>query len=119
LTTTGDMASAPTPASGLLVIRNVQACWSFATLADEMTESGACRVLARSAFGYGHEPDGGVAPGFVVVAGFVLVAGGLLLLHAAASRATSAARRQKLLRVRLMRFGADIALAPSYADQEN
>jgi hypothetical protein len=67
-------------------------------LAEEIIESGACRVLARSAFGYGHDPDGGVAPGFVVVADFALVAAGLLLVHAVASAAMRTRRRQKPLR---------------------
>jgi hypothetical protein len=81
-------------------------------LADEIIEPGACRVLARSPFGYGQDPDGGVALAFVVVAGFALVAAGLLLLHAAASTATRATRRQELLRMRLVRLGADMALLP-------
>jgi len=80
-------------------------------LAEEITEPGACRVLARSAFGYGHEPDGGVAPGFVVVAGFALVTGGLLDVHAAASRATRASRSH-VAGMRRNRLGPDMARLP-------
>jgi hypothetical protein len=78
-------------------------------LAAEITEAGACRVLARSAFGYGHEPEGGVALGFVVVAGVALVAAGLLVVHAAASTATRARSRPDVLWMRLMRVVSDMA----------
>src|ERR1700734_2304325 len=80
------MASVPTPPSGLLVIRNVQACCSCETLADEITEPGACRVLARSPFGYGHDPAGLAALGLVTV----VPAGVLALLQAASSKLTAA-----------------------------
>jgi len=83
-------------------------------LAEEIVELGACRVLARSAFGYGHEPDGGVALGFVVVADFALVAAGLLVVQAAASKATTARRRQNPLLLRRMRIGADMARPSSF-----
>jgi hypothetical protein len=36
---------------------NIQACLSVDTFDDEIAESGAIRVFARSAFEYGHDPD--------------------------------------------------------------
>src|SRR5580658_5235080 len=97
------MASVPTPPSGLLEIRNAQACCSCETLAEEITEAGACRVLARSAFGYGHEPDGGVALGLVVVADCVAVTVGLPeVLQAAAAKATRTASTLSPTRVCLV-----------------
>src|ERR1700729_4258761 len=98
------MASVPTPPSGLLAIRNVQASCSCETFAAEITEPGACRVLARSAFGSGHDPDGGVALGFVVVAECVCVSVGLLeALQAAASMAARTASRLIAMRLRPVR----------------
>jgi hypothetical protein len=102
------MASAPVPPSGLLKTWNVQACCSWDTLADEITEPGACRVLAMSALGYGHDPDGGAALGLVVVAGWWWVAVGLLL-QAAASKTTRTTSMLIPIRVRLK---ADIATLP-------
>jgi hypothetical protein len=95
------MVIVPVPASDLLVIRNVQACWSLATLADEITEPGASRLLATSAFGYGHDPDGGAASGLVVVADCARVTGGLLEEQAAASKVTRTASKLRLIPVRV------------------
>jgi hypothetical protein len=100
------MVIAPTPASDGLVIRNVQACCSFDTFADEIIEAGACRVLARSPFGNGHEPDGGAAFGFVVVADCVLD------VQAAARRATGTASRLIPMRVRRVRHEAGMTPLP-------
>ena len=63
---------------------NVQASRSPDTFAAEITESGASLVLARSPFGYGHDPAGAAAPGNAVLTG-----AGLPLLHAAASTVTA------------------------------
>jgi hypothetical protein len=54
---------------------NVHACRSWDTLAEEIVEAGAMRVLARSPLGYGHDPLG-AAPG---------AAAGLLVPQAASS----------------------------------
>jgi len=48
---------------------NVHASRSLDTFADVMAEPAASRVLARSPFGYAHDPDGAAAPWKVVVAG--------------------------------------------------
>src|SRR5215469_9758076 len=106
------MVIVPTPPSGLLVTWKDQACLSCDTLAEEIVEPGACRVLARSPFGYGHEPDGGIALEFVVVSDFVLVAAGLADVHAAASTETRARTRQKLPRARPIRITEDMARLP-------
>ena len=74
--TTGAAVSEPeydTPAAALPVSSNDQASLSCDTLADEITEPGATLVLARSPFGYGHCPEGAVAPGKVVVNGVGLL----------------------------------------------
>src|SRR5580693_1857364 len=98
------MASAPTPPSGLLLIRNVQASRSCDTFAEEITEPGACRVLARSAFGSGHDPDGGAALRLVVVADCVCVSAGRPeVLQAAASKPVRAASRLIAMRLRPVR----------------
>src|SRR5215472_9518748 len=91
------MVRVPTPPSGVLVIRNVQACCSCETLAEVITEPGACRVLARSAFGHGHDPDGGVALRFVVVADCVRVTAGLFDVQATASKVTRTASTLRLI----------------------
>jgi hypothetical protein len=46
-----------TPAAASPVSLNVQACASPDTFAEEIVDPAATRVLARSAFEYGHEPD--------------------------------------------------------------
>ena len=84
------------PAAAWPASLNVHASRSPDTFAAEITESGATRVLPISPFGYGHDPDGGAAPGNAEVtgAGPVGLLGllGLLELlpplHAAASTAT-------------------------------
>jgi len=48
---------------------NVQASRSRDTFADEIAEPAASRVLARSPFGYGHDPFGAAAPRKSLVAG--------------------------------------------------
>ena len=50
-----------------------QASRSPDTFDDEITDPGASLVLARSPFGYGHCPEGEVAPGNVVVTGAELL----------------------------------------------
>src|SRR5215469_497443 len=100
------MVIAPTPASDGLVIRNVQACRSLDTLADEIVEAGACRVLAESPFGNGHEPDGAVAFGFVVVADCVLA------VQAAARKTTRTPSRLIPMRVRPVRHVAGMTPLP-------
>src|SRR6516225_5147601 len=90
-TTTGAAANAPvfpTPAAAVPVSLKLQASRSEATFADVMADPAASRVLARSPFGYGQEPDGAAAPWKLVVTG-----GGGLLLQAAAPATVTAARR--------------------------
>jgi hypothetical protein len=82
-------------------------------LADEITEPGACRVLARSAVGKGHDPDGGAALGLVIVAGGVCAAAGLLeVLQAAASKAARTASRLSPMRVCPVRLEVGMAASP-------
>ena len=81
--TTGAAVSEPileTPAAAVPDSLNAHASRSADTFADEIAEPGASLVLARSPFGYGHDPDGAAAPGNAVLAG-----AGLPPLHAAAS----------------------------------
>ena len=84
-TTTGAAASEPAPftrsprAAGQLERPRLLA--AGATLAAVIVEPVASRVLARSPFGYGHDPDGRAAPANVLVAG-----AGWLELHAADAR---------------------------------
>ena len=73
--TTGAAVSEPaydTPAAAWPASLNAQASRSRDTFADEITEPGATLVLASCPFGYGHCPEGGVAPGDLVVSGAVL-----------------------------------------------
>ena len=69
--TTGAAVSEPTetPAAALPVSLNAQASRSCDTFADEIAEPGASLVLARSPFGYGHDPVGAAAPGNTLVTG--------------------------------------------------
>ncbi len=63
--TTGGAVSDPvyeTPAAAGPVSLNAHASRRPDTLAAEITESGATLVLAMSASGYGHDPDGAAAP---------------------------------------------------------
>ena len=88
--TTGGAVSEPspaTPAAAVPVSLNAHASRSPDTFAAEIAESGASLVLARSPFGYGHDPDGAAAPGNAVLTG-----AGLLPLHAAASTVTETSR---------------------------
>jgi hypothetical protein len=71
-----------TSAAGSL---NVHACCKLAILADEIVEPGASRVFSASPFGYGHEPAGLAALGFVTVVG----ASALELVQAAAATPTA------------------------------
>jgi len=59
-----------------------------------MAEPAASRVLARSPFGYGHDPDGVAAPWKVVVFG-----GGGDELHAAAASEITAITKPAPVRV--------------------
>ena len=102
ITITPKSESAALPAS-----LNVHASRSPDTFAAEITESGATRVLPISPFGYGHDPDGGAAPGNAEVTG----AGPLELLelvHAATSTATETSAvtwtRKSLVRIWLTTF---------------
>jgi hypothetical protein len=97
------------------VIWNVQACCSCDTLAEEITESGACLVLSMSALGYGHDPDGVAASGLVVVADWLRVVADVPeLVQAPVSKAARTASRLIPIPVqdRLVRFEADMALLP-------
>ena len=58
---------------------NVHASASFETFADEIVESGATRVFARSALEYGHDPE---LPA-VLVAGLAVI-----VLHAGPAATT-------------------------------
>jgi hypothetical protein len=73
---------------------NVQASLSLDTLAEEIVEPAASRVLARSPFGYGHDPDGAAASLKTVLAG----AGGDEL-HAAAASAITVVSKPALVRL--------------------
>src|SRR6516225_6321595 len=97
-TTTGAAANAPvfcTPAAAVPVSLKLQASRSEATFADEMADPAASRVLARSPFGYGQEPDGVAAPWKLVVVG----GGGLLLQAAAPATVTAASRPMPALEI--------------------
>ena len=50
-------------------VEALQASRRLDTFADDTEEPAASRVLARSPFGYGHDPDGAAAPGNLLVAG--------------------------------------------------
>ena len=112
--TTGGAVSEPipaTPAAAVPVSLNAQASRSPDTFAAEIAESGAFLVLARSPFGYGHDPAGAAAPGNVVLAG-----AGLPLLHAAPSTVTAtataspAAERGRPVSFALIRLTASLKL---------
>jgi len=77
---------------------NVHASLSRDTLADEITDAAASLVLARSPFGYGDDPDGGVAPANALADG-----AGWPEPHPAASRA--AATSSPVAAIRLCRYG--------------
>ena len=91
---------------------NDQASRSCDTFADEITEPGATLVLARLPFGYGHCPEGAVAPKKVMVAGVVFLPpapAGASMVTAASRAAASdkrAPRSARLVNPALPRFAA-------------
>jgi hypothetical protein len=64
-TTTGAAANEPapdTPFAAVPVSLNVHASFSDATFDEEIRDPAASRELARSPFGYAHDPAGAAAP---------------------------------------------------------
>src|SRR3954463_1091383 len=99
-TTTGAAASepvAPTPAAAWPASLKLHASRSRDTFAEEIIEPAASRVLARSPFGYGHDPDAVGAPLKTVVAGRAVVP-----LHAAST--LTAMSRDKAVPPRVTRL---------------
>ena len=73
--TTGPAVNAPTPGTPAAAVPdslNAHASRSVDTFADEMTEPGASRVLARLPLGYGHCPEGDAVGGRLVATGAAL-----------------------------------------------
>ncbi len=90
-TTTGAAASDPaylTPVAAVPASLNVHASRSVPTFAAEIRDPAASRVLARSPFGYAHDPAGRAAPANVLLAGAGGVGGAEL--HPAAITAAPA-----------------------------